>query len=44
MITMENREYPDEKPDAFWNKVYAAVVVTTILVISALWAFSRTFR
>ena len=27
-----------------WNRVYLAVVVTTIVVLSALWAFSRHFR
>jgi hypothetical protein len=32
-----------EKPDAFWYRVYAAVIVTTVLVIAALWAFSRYF-
>jgi hypothetical protein len=34
---------PGEKPDAFWYRVYAAVVATTVLVITALWAFSRYF-
>jgi len=33
----------EEKPDSFWNRVYLAVVVTTIIVIAALWAFSRYF-
>ncbi|MBA2335271.1 MAG: hypothetical protein ACR2M8_11990 [Pyrinomonadaceae bacterium] len=33
----------DEKPDAFWRKVYFAVIVNTILVVTALWAFSRYF-
>jgi hypothetical protein len=32
-----------EKPDAFWYRVYLAVVVTTILVIAALWTFSLYF-
>jgi hypothetical protein len=32
-----------EKPDAFWYRIYAAVIVTTILVIASLWAFSRYF-
>ena len=32
-----------EKPDSFWHRVYLAVVVTTILVIAALWAFTRFF-
>jgi hypothetical protein len=34
---------PVEKPDAFWHRVYAAVVLTTVLVIAALWTFSRYF-
>ena len=32
-----------EKPDSFWHRVYLAVVVTTIIVIAALWAFTRYF-
>ncbi|CAN5773922.1 hypothetical protein BH20ACI4_BH20ACI4_30890 [soil metagenome] len=32
-----------ELPDAWWYRVYAAVIVTTVLVISALWAFSEYF-
>ena len=36
-------EIIEEKPDSFWNRVYLAVVVTTILVIAALWAFTRYF-
>lgn len=32
-----------EKPNSFWQRVYLAVVVTTITVIAALWAFSRYF-
>lgn len=32
-----------ELPDEWWYKVYAGVVVTTVLVITALWAFSRYF-
>ena len=32
-----------EKPDAFWYRIYTAVIVTTIVVIAALWAFSRYF-
>ncbi len=33
-----------EKPTALWNRVYIAVVFWTILVIAALWAFSRYFE
>ncbi len=32
-----------EKPDSFWRNVYIAVAVTNLLVIAALWAFSRHF-
>ena len=33
----------EEKPDSFWYRVYFAVVVTTVLVIAALWAFTNIF-
>jgi len=33
----------NEKPDSFWNRVYAAVIVTTVVVVTLLWAFSRYF-
>lgn len=33
----------EEKPDSFWKKVYASVVAVTVLVITALWAFSRYY-
>ena len=36
-------EYPEEKPAAFWNRIYVAVVITTFVVITLLWAFSRYF-
>ena len=36
-------EIPEEKPNAFWNRVYIAVVITTFVVITLLWAFSRFF-
>ena len=29
--------------DARWHVVYAAVIVCTVLVIAALWLFSRVF-
>jgi hypothetical protein len=32
-----------EKPNAFWYRVYLAVIVATILVITALWLFSAYF-
>lgn len=33
----------EELPDAWWYKVYAAVIVTTVVVIFALWGFSVYF-
>lgn len=45
---MENEkkteEFIEERPDSFWNRVYFAVVITTILVIAALWLFSQYFK
>ena len=32
-----------ELPDAWWYRVYVGVIIATILVITALWAFSRHF-
>jgi len=31
------------KPDAFWRRVYIAVILFTVLVVTLLWAFSRYF-
>ena len=39
----ETSETPKERPDSFWNRVYIAVVVTTVVVITLLWEFSRYF-
>ena len=36
-------EYPEEKPSDFWGSVYIAVVITTFVIITLLWAFSRYF-
>ncbi len=33
----------EELPDAWWYRVYLAVIITTIIVISALGAFTRYF-
>ena len=33
----------DGGDDFRWGRVYAAVVVFTVIVIAALWAFSRAF-
>lgn len=32
-----------ELPDAWWHRVYIGVIIATILVITALWAFSQHF-
>ncbi|MCW5958791.1 MAG: hypothetical protein KIS76_01440 [Pyrinomonadaceae bacterium] len=32
-----------ELPDSWWYRVYAAVAVTTVIVIALLWAFSQYF-
>lgn len=32
-----------ERPDSFWRRVYLAVGVVTVIVITLLWAFSRYF-
>ncbi len=33
----------EERPTRFWNRVYAAVILTTVVVVTLLWAFSRYF-
>lgn len=33
----------EELPDEWWYRVYLGVIVTTVLVISALWGFTRYF-
>lgn len=32
-----------ELPDSWWYRVYAVVIITTVFVIAALWAFSEYF-
>jgi hypothetical protein len=32
-----------ERPDSFWRRVYAAVIVVTFIVITLLWTFSKFF-
>jgi len=32
-----------DKPDRWWYRVYAGVILTTVAVITALWAFSKYF-
>lgn len=38
-----NTEEIEELPDSWWYRVYLAVIITTILVIAALWTFSLYF-
>lgn len=40
---IEHKTEVEELPDSWWYRVYFAVIITTILVISLLWAFSRYF-
>jgi hypothetical protein len=37
------KDLPEEKTDAFWRRVYIAVIVNTVIVVTLLWAFSRFF-
>jgi len=37
------KETVEELPDAWWYKVYLCVIITTVIVIFALWVFSRYF-
>ena len=37
-IMNEEQEYP------YWNRVYVAVVVFLVIVISALWMFMKSFE
>jgi hypothetical protein len=39
----DEKEILEEKPNAWWYRVYLAVIVTTVLVIAALWLFSHYF-
>lgn len=43
MDHQESKEVQEELPDSWWIKVYVAVVVTMILVISLLGYFSYHF-
>lgn len=40
---IQQENVSEELPDAWWYRVYLAVIITTILVISALGAFSHYF-
>lgn len=38
MNKTEENEYPH------WNRVYIAVIFTTVVVIAAMWLFSKSFE
>ena len=40
---MDEENVTTERPDAFWRRVYIAVLVNTVVVVTLLWAFSRYF-
>lgn len=40
---IKETEKTKELPDAWWYRVYLAVIITTIIVISALGIFTRFF-
>ena len=35
---------PEEQEYPHWNRVYLAVLITTMVVIAALWLFSKSFE
>ena len=39
----EEKTEKTELPDAWWYRVYAAVIFTTVVVILLLWLFSEYF-
>jgi len=43
MHNTDDIKVPAEKPASFWNRVYIAVVAVTVVVVTALWAFSKYF-
>ena len=38
-----NEKITAEKPNAFWYRVYLSVIVTTVVVIAALWVVKFAF-
>lgn len=40
---MAMEEQKEEMPASFWRRVYLAVIAVTVVVVTALWAFSRYF-
>ncbi|MGE3465493.1 MAG: hypothetical protein AB7J13_01055 [Pyrinomonadaceae bacterium] len=37
------KQVKEELPGSFWRRVYLAVIATTFIVVSLLWAFGRYF-
>jgi hypothetical protein len=35
---------PEEQEYPHWNRVYLVVIIVTIVVIAALWLFSKSFE
>ena len=35
---------PEEQEYSNWHRVYIAVIITTIVVIAAMWLFSKAFE
>ena len=33
----------EERDDAWWYRIYRAVIIVAVLMIAGLWLFSRTF-
>jgi hypothetical protein len=40
---INEKEKVEELPDAWWHRVYLAVIITTIIMIMLLGLFSETF-
>jgi len=43
MEETENKGESPGKPDEFWRRVYLAVIAVTVIVVTALWSFTRYF-
>lgn len=40
----EPAQNPEEQEYPYWNRVYVAVFVTLIVVIAALWIFTKMYE
>jgi hypothetical protein len=40
---VKDTDVKDARADSRWHPVYLAVIVVTVLVIAALWVFSRAY-